>query len=51
MLLAAIPDENVASRLRMPEYLNVGSLSQPDIEYVLGVATLDSMKRASAAGS
>ena len=32
-------DENVGFRLRMPEYLSVGSLRQPDIEYVLRVAT------------
>ena len=32
-------DENLAFRLRMPEYLSVGSLRQPDIEYVLRVAT------------
>lgn len=32
-------DENVAFRLRMPEYLSVRGLRQPDIEYVRRVAT------------
>ena len=44
-------DENVAFRLRMPEYLSVGSRRQPDIEYVLRMVTRDSMKWASAVGS
>ena len=32
-------DENVAFRLRMTQYLSVGSLRQPDFEYVLRVTT------------
>jgi hypothetical protein len=32
-------DENVALRLRMPEYLSVGSLREADIYYMLRLAT------------
>ena len=37
--ILVLADENVAFRFRMPDYLSVGSLGKPDIEYVLRVAT------------
>jgi hypothetical protein len=46
-----VADENVAFGFRIPEYLGVGSLRQLYIQNVFGVATRDSMKRASAPGS